>query len=145
VLAYETRRRPVSMLRQRYGDRGVRVAWVAVVALFVGGVLPDLVTNGVNVLYPVHDRFYTFDGRILLSNQRGLVQTFVDLTADEPVRNTSNFGYHTGVDPAPTSTGAETTRDVGRVFRVVVSGTQFLLVVAGFGSLAVRVWEGERR
>lgn len=145
VLAYETRRRPTSALRERYGDRGVRVAWVAVVALVVGGVLPDLMTNGVNALYPLHDRFYTFDGKILLSNRRGLVQTFVDLSADEPVRNTSNFGYYTGVDPVPSSSGAETGRSVERVFPVVRSGTQLLLVVAGFGTLGARVWEAERR
>jgi hypothetical protein len=145
LLAYETRRRPTSALRRRYGDRGVRIAWVAVAALFVGGVLPDLVTNGVNPFYPLVDRFYTLDGEMLLSSQRGFVQTFVDLSADEPARNTSNYGYYTGVDPAPRSPGAETGRNVERVFPVVRSGTQLLLVVAGFGTLAARVWEAERR
>jgi hypothetical protein len=136
VLAVETRR-PGSFLRARAGDRGVRVAWVAVVALFVAGLLPDLFTNGVNVLYPVHDAFYTVNGELLVSNQRGLVQTFVDLSPSAPTPTTSDVHYSTVVDPQP---GGEPA-DVERTVYLVQSGWELLVVFAGLGVVAARLWE----
>ncbi|WP_251342753.1 metal-dependent hydrolase [Haloplanus halophilus] len=139
ALAYDTRMRDASRLRDRWGGRGVRVAWVALAALLVGGILPDLMTNGVNAFYPLYDRFLTVDGELLLSNQRGVVQTFVDLSAD-PERTTENTHYWTGVDPSP---GPEP-ENVERVFPVVRSGFQLLVVVLGVFTLGARFWEEGR-
>ncbi|GAB3328226.1 metal-dependent hydrolase [Haloplanus salinarum] len=136
VLAYDTRLRARSHLRGRLGARGVRVAWVALAALLCGGILPDLMTNGVNAFYPLHDRFFTVDGELLLSNQRGVVQTFVDLSA-EPERTTENTHYWTGVDPSP---GAEP-ENVERIFPVVRSGFQLLVILLGAFTLAARFAE----
>jgi hypothetical protein len=84
----------------------------------------------------------TVNGRLALSSERGVVQTFVDLSPDDPVRNTSNTAYFTGVDPEPRSPGADTDQSVERVFPVVGSGLQLLLVGLGFGTLAARLAEG---
>ncbi|MEF8856744.1 MAG: metal-dependent hydrolase, partial [Haloplanus sp.] len=59
ILAYDTRLRAISGLHARWGARGVRIAWVALAALLLGGILPDLMTNGVNAFYPLYDRFLT--------------------------------------------------------------------------------------
>lgn len=136
VLAYDTRLRPVSRLRDRWGPRGVRVAWVALAALLFGGILPDLMTNGVNAFYPLYDRFLTVDGELLLSNQRGVVQTFVDLSAD-PERTTGNTHYWTGVDP---TRGSEP-KNVERIFPVVRSGFQLLVILLGTFTLGARFLE----
>jgi hypothetical protein len=136
VVVYDTRLRSVSRLRDRWGPGGVRVAWVALAALLIGGILPDLMTNGVNAFYPFYDRFLTVDGELLLSNRRGIVQTFVDLSA-QPERTTENTHYWTGVDP---TRGAEP-ENVERIFPVVRSGFQLLVVVLGavtLGGRAVR-------
>lgn len=132
--------RPGGWLRARYGGRGVRAAWVAVAALFVGGILPDLFTNGVNVFYPIHDAFYRVNGELLVSNQRGVVQTFVELGRG-PVGTTESVHYATGVDPTP---GAEP-ENVERVFYVLQSGTDLLLVLTGFGVVAGRLYETRHR
>jgi len=142
VLVVDARRS--DRLRARYGAAGVRTAWVAVAAVFAGGVAPDLVTNGVNILYPVHDQFVTVDGRLVLSSERGVVQTFVDLSPDRPARTTENTAYFTGVDPEPRNPGAETDQNVERVFPVVGSGLQLLLVALGYGTLAARLVERRR-
>jgi len=136
ALTYDTRFRRRSRLHDRWGGRGVRVAWVALAALLVGGILPDLMTNGVNAFYPLYDRFLTVDGELVLSNQRGVVQTFVDLTAD-PQRTTENTHYWTGVDP---SQGTEP-KNVERIFPVVRSGFQLLVVVLGVFTLGARFWD----
>jgi hypothetical protein len=136
VLAYDTRLRTVSRLHARWGARGIRIAWVALAALLLGGILPDLMTNGVNAFYPLYDRFFTVDGELLLSNQRGVVQTFVDLSA-EPERTTENTHYWTGVDPSP---GAEPA-NVERIFPVVRSGFQLLVILVGAFTLGARFWE----
>jgi len=77
---YADARREDSWLRARWGSDGAYVAGVAVAALLAGGILPDMVTNGVNALWPVHDQFYTVDGELKLSTTEGVVQTFVDLS-----------------------------------------------------------------
>lgn len=128
---YSDTRRHTSFVRDRFGDHGVHVAWVAIAAFVFGGVAPDLVTNGVNPLYPVVDRYLTLDGRALLSSTRGFVQTFVDLHpgGDTVGGTTADTFYYTGVD---TTRGAEP-EQVERIFPVVDSGMDLLVVVlSGF-------------
>ncbi|MFC4357164.1 metal-dependent hydrolase [Halobium salinum] len=136
ALLVDTRLRERSALRERWGSGAVRVAWVVAAAVLFAGIFPDLFTNGVNAFYPLHDRFYTVDGRLALSNQRGLVQSFVQ-GPPETVHTTENLHYRTGVDPSP---GAESAT-VERVFPVVNGGWQLMLVIVGAVTLGVRLWE----
>jgi hypothetical protein len=127
-------RRERPLVRGRWGPRGVRVAWVAVATLALGGIGPDLFTNGVNALYPFHDQFYRLSGKAVLSNQRGFVQTFVELggeggggggSGSAAVGSTAEVHYSTGADP---TAGADP-QHVERVFPLVYSGTQLLVVL----------------
>lgn len=153
VLAYDTRttrfgrwlstHRPVlgpGRVRERWGDRGVRLAWVAVASLLIGGILPDLFTNGVNAFYPLYDAFYTVNGELLLSNQRGIVQTFVELSPEPETPSTGERVYVTGVNPS----AGEPPEDVERVFPVVTAGWQLLIVLASAFVLSIRLWETRR-
>jgi len=130
LLAYDTRLRERSWLRDRVGDDAPRTAWVTLVAVLFAAIGPDLVTNGANLLYPLHDQFYALDGRIQLSTERGIVQSFVE---EETARgSTEDVQYYTGADPDPESTGAEQGDPaVERTFMVVNSGMEALLVVLG--------------
>jgi hypothetical protein len=141
LLWIETTRRERSAIRSRYGPRGIRVAWVAISAYAVAGVGLDMVAGGVNPLYPLFDQFFVLDGKIELSNQRGIIQTFVDLGADAAgdggsggtIGSTETVSYSTGVDPDPD--GSET--DPERIFPVVRTGWQLLVLVVGsVGTLA---------
>jgi hypothetical protein len=141
-VAYDSRRRGgASFLRRHWGDHGVRVAWVAIAGLTFGGIFPDLFTNGVNAFYPFHDTFYRVNGHLLVSDQRGLVQSFVELTPDTPRPTTETLHYSTAVDPTP---GAEP-ENVERVFPLVMSGWQLMLVVIGGFVTTSRLWEFYRR
>jgi hypothetical protein len=143
LLLFDTLRTE-SHLRGRFGDRGVRIAWVALAALCFGGILPDLVTNGVNALYPAVDAFYTVDGKLLLSDQRGLVQTFVEIQPPErtePRPSTRTLHYSTPVDPSPGKEPA----DVERVAPVFQAGWELMLVVVSAVVVGVRLWDGRRR
>jgi len=145
ALVYWDARRSDSWLRARFGPNGPHVAAVGVLALLFGGILPDLMTNGVNLLYPVHDRFYTFSGTIELSSTRGFVQTFVDL-ADAPGGGgtvggtTENTHYYTGVD---LERGADPA-NAERVFPVVSSGLQLVVVLTAAAGVAGRFREAKR-
>lgn len=141
ALHADTRLRPRSFVRERWGPDGVHLAWVALASLVVGGILPDLFTNGVNALYPLYDQFYAIDGELLLSDQRGVVQTFVELVPDRQSRDTKTVHYRTGVDPSP---GADPA-DAERLFPVVTSGFQLLVVLTSATVVAVRWWETSRR
>lgn len=126
-------------LRQRYGSDGVRTAGVAVVALAVAGVGPDLFTSGANAFYPLFDQFLVIDGKAVISNQQGFVQTFVEFGSEEPaggtgVGSTNTTHYDSGVDP----TEGKEPADVERIFPLVRSGWQLLIVVASTVTLAGR-------
>jgi len=144
LLVWFDARRSDSWLRERFDGHGVRVAAVAVLALLFGGIAPDLVTNGVNWLYPVTDQFVALSGHLLVSNQRGIVQTFVEFSRPNAggavVGNTHTLHYSTGVDPTPGPDSAA----VERVFPVVDSGMQLLLVALSVVLVTVRIREAKR-
>jgi hypothetical protein len=143
ALLADTRWRERSDLLERYGDRGLRVAWMSVLALAVAGIGLDLVTGGANPLWPIHDQFYRVSGKVELSTQRGLVQTFLDLDGGSPspqsLGSSEEVFVSTGVDPQP---GSES-KTVDRVFPVVRSGWQLLVLVVGTIVTAAKVWQVE--
>lgn len=122
LLYYDTTVRERSAVLARWGERGVRVAWVAFVAVVLAAIGVDAVTGDVNLLYPLHDQFYRIDGKLVVSNQRGIVQTFVE--QETATGTTETVHVTSGVDP---NRGAEP-ENVERIFPVVRAGWQLLLV-----------------
>ena len=157
ALAIDVRRGSESALRRRYGQRGVTLAAVAVACLFGAGIVPDLVVGGVNALYPIHDAFYTVDGRLFYSTDRGWVQTFVDLAPAEPGprRTTSNFDFRTVLDAEPTL-GVGDAGDAGggdggggagrteRLFPVAMTGFRAWLLPLAAVVTGTRLWQAGR-
>ncbi len=124
LLYYDTTVRDRSTVLARWGARGVRVAWVALAAIVLAAIGLDAVTGDVNLFYPLHDQFYRIDGRLFVSNQRGIVQTFVE--QETATGTTESVHVATGVDP---NKGAEP-ENVERIFPIVWAGWQLLLVVS---------------
>lgn len=139
AIVYDTLVRERSALVERFGEAAPRVAWTVVTAVVLAAIGPDLATNGANLLYPLHDQFYALDGKLELSSTRGLVQTFVE----SPERgSTAESQYYTGVDPDPSSAGAEQVTGESapeRTFPLVGSGLQLLLVVTSVVVATVRL------
>jgi hypothetical protein len=140
LIAVDLYVREESAIRQRWGAYGVRVAWFCVAVYAVGHVFMDLITGGANLFWPVHDQFYTVSGRLELSSQRGIVQTFVDLSGSgqpfDAMGNSSEIQMSTGVDPNPGSDGSD--EPVDRVFPIVRSAWQLFLLVFGTLGTAAR-------
>jgi hypothetical protein len=144
LLALDLSRGERSLVLNRWGSRGVRIAWVTLVAYVAAAIGLDLFSaGGANPLWPIHDQFYVINGKVELSSQRGIVQTFVDLgeqtqQTDGPRPrtrgSTQEVHVSTGVDP---NQGAEP-ENVDRVFPVVRSGWQLLLLAVGTGVTAAR-------
>lgn len=144
LVLYDARRGSDSLLGRTWDGRGHRVAGVAIFAFVVSAIGLDLVYNGVNLLYPLHDQFYVFDGKAILSTKDGFVQTFVEfdpstgtVPAPESIGNSSEVHLRTGVDP----TKGPEPEDVERVFPIVRSGWQALLVGLGVLVPAFRLWD----
>lgn len=141
ALYWDVTRRDGSWLRGRYGWRGVRIAWVALAASLVAGVGLDLFSpEGVNLFYPVHDRFYAVTGRLLYSTHDGLVQTYVTIGGDEHLAagspgTTATHHVESWINPTP-DTGWD--RGVERRFPVVETGWQAIVVVTAAAVLAIR-------
>ena len=144
LVHYDARVRERSRLRDRWGAAGVRVAWVCLLAYAVAGIGLDLFVGGANPLYPVHDQFYRLNGGLEYSTRRGWVQTFVEFGSGEVdagrVGSTDEVHVPSGVDP---TRGAEP-EEVDRVFPVVRSGWQLLLVVTSLIALAGRALDARR-
>jgi len=145
VLLWDGAIREESLVRKRWGDAAPRVAWVTLAALLFAHVLFDAFFNGVNLFWPLHDRFYDLSGTLLVTDQRGLVQTFVELDAGDVAETTArgtteNTHYRTGFDP----TREEPATGVERIFPIAATGERFVLTVAGFAAVLVRVVEKRR-
>ncbi|WP_226041739.1 metal-dependent hydrolase [Natrinema sp. DC36] len=145
LLLWDGTLREESAVRDRWGTCGHRVAWTTLAALLFAHVLFDAFFNGVNLFWPVHDRFYDLSGSLLITDQRGLVQTFVELegsaVAESTARGTTeNTHYRTGFDP----TRDEPATGVERIFPIAATGERFVLTVAGLTAVLVRVVEDRR-
>jgi hypothetical protein len=133
LLWVDLRIRERSFVLDRWGHRGVRIAWVSLLCYGMVAILFDMTSGSANLLWPLHDQFYALDGKIELSNQRGLVQTFIEsgdggtIPAPEPVGSTDEVVQNTGVNPAPADDGG----DPERVFPVIGAGWELLVVVSG--------------
>ncbi len=131
----DTRIRDRSLLRDRWGRRGVRVAWVAVICYLFAHLGLDLVDGVINAFWPVYDQFYTLRGMLELSDQRGIVQTFVEWNGLVPVPQgigtTGTVEITTGVDPGEASTE--------RVFPVIGAGWELIILVTGTLVTAARL------
>ena len=133
ILAWDLHVREESFVLDRWGARGVRIAWVSMVALAFAHILLDAFFNGVNLFWPLHDTFYNLNGRLLYSAEQGLVQTFIEL--DEPeqmtVGTTEEVHFRTGVDP-----GDHPVRE----FHLINSGELLIVTVAGFFAAGHRLY-----
>ncbi|ELY57433.1 metal-dependent hydrolase [Natronolimnohabitans innermongolicus] len=147
ILYWDVTRRETSFVLERWGPYGYRVAWVTLVTVLFAHILLDAFYSGVNILWPLHDQFYDLSGKLVLSTERGIVQTFVEFDAasgtldESTVRgSTEETYYSTGFNPTPgeSSSGAE------RTFPVAETGEQLVLVVASLGTVAYRLLETER-
>ena len=133
-----------SIVRDRWGPRGVRIVWVSIACYAVAAVGLDMVSGVVNPFWPVHDQFYTIEGKLVISDQRGIVQTFIETGGDggtgsvpspEPKGSSKELAVSTGVDPDPSGTQT----DPERIFPIARAGWQLVLLLVGMAVTAARL------
>lgn len=140
VVFWDVHLRDESYVLSRWGARGYRLASVAVLGgWLLAGVLLDAFHNGANILFPFHDEFIDLSGQLILSNERGVVQTFVSFDGfaigeQHSQGTTADTHYYTGVDPGP-----DAPEDVERIFPVFDNAELALLAVTGYVAAAVRL------
>ncbi len=148
VLLWDTRLREESYILTRWGAYGYRIYWVTLVTALFAHILLDAFYNGVNLFWPLYDRFFDLSGKFIISDQRGIVQTFIELEsgddgteiAESTTRGTTeDTHYHTGFDPGP-----DAPEDVERQFPIASSGELFIVALSGYLALAIRLVQ-ERR
>lgn len=139
LMAYDTRVRDRSLLRDRLGEQWIRVAWAGTFALGFGHLLLDYVyLDGINALWPFRDQFYRLSGEMVLSTSDGLTQTFVDLSPDAPEperRSRQTVHVNNPVEPSRDPPPAE---PVDRLFPFAVTGRELYLIVLAAFVLAAR-------
>lgn len=135
VVFVDTHVREESYLLDRWGEWGYRVAWVSIFCYLVAHVFLDLADGPVNLFWPVHDQFYSFSGEIELSNQQGLVQTFIEWGngngngSPSPARGgTDEVEITTGLDPGESTDPDEAPE---RTFPVIGATWELVLFLTG--------------
>lgn len=144
VLYWETTRE-ASLIRGRWGERGVRIVWVGLfVHTFAHVSLDWTHLSGVNVLWPLRDQFFALDGELAFSTTEGLVQTFVEV-AEDPETGRSVVDAGQGKTRAEThvSNPAQPSPEpdpgpVDRRFPIAVRGWQLYLVLTGAFALVAK-------
>lgn len=143
LVYWDTRVRESSWLRGRYDDWGVRVAWVSVVAYAFAAVGLDLFHPlGANVLYPLHDQFYSITGDLTYSTAEGWKQSFVEFqTAD--AGGGADVGQRGSTGEVHVPSGVDTDRgpdpeEVERHFPIAFGGWQVFVVLTSAVVLAAR-------
>lgn len=136
-----------SYLLERWGWWGYRVAWVTILCYAVAGVILDLTDGVVNLFWPIHDQFYALSGEIELSDQRGIVQTFVETSAENgdqttvTVGTTEDINITTGVDPGEPDTPDE---EPERIFPVIGATWELVVFLTGTAVTFARFSLGDR-
>lgn len=151
LLYYDTQVREQSWLRARYDDWGVRVAWVALfVHVFAHMLLDYAHLDGINVFYPLYDRFFDLDGEIYLSTTDGIVQTFVDVSIDpltgqrklDPGAGGTTANTHVA-NPVEPSADPDPEEPIDRRFPITVHGWQLYLSLLGLFAVVARWFQSE--
>ncbi|GAB3698343.1 metal-dependent hydrolase [Halorubrum pallidum] len=156
LLYYDTRVRERSLVRTRLdererADRWIAVAWVALfVHAFAHVGLDWTHLDGVNVAWPLVDRFVRLDGEIVFSTAEGFVQTFVDVRVDpETGRRAVDAGatgttetVHVNNPVEPRDPDDITEEPVDRRFPIANAGWRLYLIGLGLFTLAARRLQG---
>ena len=150
LLYWETIREG-SVLRGRWGARGVRIAWVGLLVHTFAHVALDWThLEGINLLWPVLDRFFALEGEVYLSASEGFVQTFVDVGRD-PETGRSVIDAGQGGTRAETHVSNPAQPDpepdpgpVDRRFPIAVRGWQLHLLLTGVFVVAARRLQSDR-
>lgn len=146
LLVYDTRVRERSLLAHRYGDWGVRVAWVLLFVHVFAHVLLDYAhLEGINLVYPLYDRFFQLEGELALSTTEGIVQTFVEIDLGEDgtavdagsVGTTADTHINNPVEPSD-----DPPEDPERIFPFTWHGWQLSLLLVGLFTVLARRLQG---
>lgn len=133
IFVWDVYVREESYIRGCWGAYGVRVVWVAVVAMTLGHIVPDAFDTGINAFWPLHDQFYMITGSLVFTYHNGLIIEFVEIIE---LGTTADTHYGTGFDTV-SPTGA-------RRFPVAATGEQFMVLLASGIVLARRIISDQR-
>jgi hypothetical protein len=137
--------RESSWLRRRFGARGVRLVWVGLFVHTFAHMLFDWShLDGINLFYPITDRFFNLDGEAFVSTAKGFSQTFIEVTTDAETGQqsidagqggtTQNTHVSSPVDPSPDSEPEA----VDRRAPIAVQGWQLYLIALGAFTLVAK-------
>lgn len=151
LLYYDARLRETSLLRERFADRGVRIVWVVLFVHFFAHVFLDWAhMDGVNALWPLHDRFFRLEGELLWSSADGFVQTFVDIDFDpetgervvDPGTGGTTGTVHVN-NPVEPDSPDELVETVDRRFPIAARGWRLYLVLVGAFTVVARRFQSQ--
>lgn len=92
-------------------------------AVVIAGLSLDFADTGINLFWPIHDQFYTLEGKFVLSSEDGIVQTFSEFSSGESASTTDSVVYNTPINPSSPS-------ESDRVYPIAYKSWQLVLMIA---------------
>ncbi|WP_255192552.1 metal-dependent hydrolase [Natronobeatus ordinarius] len=146
ALYWDTRYREESWIRARWGPWGVRVAWVALfVHVFAHMLLDYAHLEGINVFFPVVDRFFRLEGELFYSTADGVVQTFVEIQRDPETGAVATDAGETGTtadvhvaNPVEPTADPVPDEPTDRRFPIAANGWELYMILSGLFVLVAR-------
>lgn len=105
------------------------IAIASYVSIIFAGIGLDFSDTGVNIFWPLYDQFYTLEGKLIISSDDGLVQTFIEepfkdvFEKTNNTKTTDNFVYRTPANPNPGSS-----EPAERIFPIAYKGWRLVLI-----------------
>lgn len=137
--------RESSWLSERFGARGVRLLWVGLFAHTFAHMLFDWAhLDGINLFYPITDRFFSLDGEAFFSSAERFSQSFIEVSTDPETGQSSVDAGQGGTtrdthvsSPVDPSSEPEP-ENVDRRAPIAVQGWQLYLIVLGAFTLVAK-------
>jgi inner membrane protein len=113
----------------------VPLSVVCYIAVLCAGIGLDYSDNGANLLWPLHDQFYSLSDKFVISSESGIVQTFINspskIVAENPERTVGTTSFTT-----PASQASESSNPIE--FGIVYSGWGLIMIITSLITVAVR-------
>lgn len=101
-------------------------------AVVIAGLGLDFADTGVNLFWPIHDQFYTLEGKFVLSSEKGIVETFSEFGDEESASTTDNVVYNTPINPSSPS-------ESERVYPIAYKPWQLVLIIASIVLVPIKI------
>lgn len=127
ILLYDISIRDESYIGRKFNSsHAMSLIITSYTAVVIAGLGLDFADTGVNLFWPIHDQFYTLEGKFILSSENGIVQTFSEFGTEKDT--TDSVVYNTPINPSSSGENSGTYPIAYKAWQLILIITSGILV-----------------